>query len=529
MAMESQAGGRAGRSTVRSSTSSPARQLFPASDLGLRSLDSNQSSRSQSLDPDQLLARVRHLERDKQADEKERKLVDSSRKKDMTCAKNKLTTEVRNASRLLRKQEIEAALLERKLNLFEKKAEQARAKRMEVIEQLEREASEAELMCSELRAARELKLAELSVAQSTLAGAEINSKLLELGIVIPDFASPTSTLRHISVDDDRVPMAAIDETRQAESTSEGTAVKDATAIIQTNARLKAELNELRKSLGIASSDSSKEQLESQALSSGGRRADGQVSAGIALASRPLEPVTGMMIGPRVSLGAGQREYPHHTSASSRLSSAGPSRLSSDPLQKNSGSTVTRFSSANYSPSSPATPAASSCRGTLDGDMQRVNIIVAAPSRQQSLGVSSARGSIAGASSTPMRFVSCQSMVLRNPTEASMEHNTSSTALTTPRSCLNSATTTPGVAPSAVVLQSPRSMSSSTAAPLHQHVQELKDSPPVVVYSPWMAKPHALISSPLPSSRVQVASQQPVSFMQFLPQSHQVATPMQRFR
>lgn len=236
----------------------------------------------------------------------------------------------------------------------------------------------------------------------------------------------------------------------------------------------------------------------------------------------------MMVGTRVSLGApSQGEYPRHPSASSRLSSAGPSRLSSGPWQKNSGSTVSRFSSGNYPPSSLTTPVASSCRGTLNGETQSVNVIVAAPSRQQSNGVSSARGSFGGAGNTPIRFISGQSMVLRIPTE---EHNSSSTPLTTPRSCFNSATTTPGVA-SAVLMPSPRSMASSTSVPplQLQHVQEPNEPPPVVVYAPWMVKPHTLINSSLPSPRVQVASQQPASFMQFLPHSHQVATPMQRLR
>eukprot|EP00931_Biecheleriopsis_adriatica_P042709 TRINITY_DN24353_c0_g1_i2.p1 TRINITY_DN24353_c0_g1~~TRINITY_DN24353_c0_g1_i2.p1 ORF type:complete len:605 (+),score=105.12 TRINITY_DN24353_c0_g1_i2:48-1862(+) len=491
------------------------------------SLRSEPRSRAASLDPDELLARVRQLERVKQEEEKERKIDEVKQKKEMVTAKNRLAVEIRAQSRAVRRSELEATKLARDLQLCEQKADRARTKRLQQMDQLALESTKAEYMCHELRTAWEEKVAQMNSAQNSLASAEMASKMLDLGMALPKTAEGVPVLPKTA---EGAVVAILDSgADRSPGSIEQPDLEVHTAkcdrLRLENARLSAQVEELKRRLDSFVTTSSEErprQMQVREAAGFHQISQSVTSVGLSSESRfssvSREP-TATVLPPAAVTATSLRQQedgdlsPAYAPALAFRSSGiqPPSRppprppalycrgpdglMGAQPTVASASRTVSRpasrFSSATMSPgiSGKNSPAAgSACSVACSAEGLPVTVLC------QPLHPPFSRHS-SSSSAAPLRMnsgslqhaASQHSIVLRG----------TSAELLTPRS-LASATTTPGVASSAVLCLSPRSPHSSPHMPLpaaRPSPEALPPGqPPVVVYAPWMAREQATLST-----------------------------------
>lgn len=139
---------------------------------------------SPKLNPEQLLDKVKELEKYRQEEEKDRKRQEQQRRKEFQSAKKYLAKEIQDASRMKKKSEMEVGKVERSLSRVAQLGNQAKDKKAREVRTIDSEADKMQARRQELEMAREDKMAEMGEARSRLKNAELANRMLELGVLM---------------------------------------------------------------------------------------------------------------------------------------------------------------------------------------------------------------------------------------------------------------------------------------------------------------------------------------------------------
>lgn len=137
-----------------------------------------------SRSPEELESKVRDLERHRQEEEKERRRQELQRRKELVMAKRSVAREIQEATRLLRKNEMEVSKVTRTLNQIEQKEDQVMVRKTRQVKMAEDETQKVRSKHHELESSLQQKMAIVGEARGRLAHAELAAKLLDMGVVL---------------------------------------------------------------------------------------------------------------------------------------------------------------------------------------------------------------------------------------------------------------------------------------------------------------------------------------------------------
>lgn len=140
--------------------------------------------KSQHQSPEELAGKVRDLEKHRQEDEKERRRQELQRRKELVMAKRSVAKEIQEATRLLRKNEIEVNKVTRTLNRIEQQEDQVNVRKTRQVKMCEEENQKVRSKHHELESSLQQKMASIGEARGRLAHAELAAKLLDMGVVL---------------------------------------------------------------------------------------------------------------------------------------------------------------------------------------------------------------------------------------------------------------------------------------------------------------------------------------------------------
>jgi len=230
---------------------------LPPSAFGSRHPTRWDKSHHQS--PEELAGKVRDLEKHRQEDEKERRRQELQRKKELVMAKRNVQKEIQEATRLLRKNQMEVNKVTQTLNRIEQQEDQVMVRKTRQAKMFDDETHKVRSKHHELETSLQQKMVSVGEARGRLAHAELAAKLLEMGVVLAKVVDGPPAAAGASADNSapeghaagKAPPALEEDCPGVEDArASETAPKDSEKLRGENLRLLRENEELRERLQL---------------------------------------------------------------------------------------------------------------------------------------------------------------------------------------------------------------------------------------------------------------------------------------